>query len=113
MPYIQIHRHADTDTDKDRDTDTDKDRDRQTETERDLNIVFDLRAVWRLLARAHARTQNMHICVYKLNMQDFLSVHFPSFRTWAPSWGGYVHHVCVCVCVCVRARARACAYVRV
>ena len=38
-----------------------KETDRQTETERDLNIVFDLRAVWRLLARAHVRTQNMYI----------------------------------------------------
>ena len=73
-----------------------------------MNIVFDLRAVWRLHARAHIRTQNIYICVYKVCMQDFLSVHFPPS---APGrrLGAVTFIMCVCARALVRVRMSVCA----
>ena len=58
----------------------------------------------------------MHVHIYEPKICTYACINYIrkiffqsifSFRTWAPSWGGYFHHVCVC------ARARACAHVRV
>ena len=77
----QTRRHADTATDTDRDRDRDRNRQTETETERDLNIVFDLRAVWRLHARFYA----------SVHARFFANVHVIYVHvTYAPS-GGYLH----------------------